>query len=60
MKRYKISVFKKLQTGEILIACIKASWLPEDNERFMWELGGDRIEIVEIESPLSINIPQQN
>jgi hypothetical protein len=60
MKRYQISVFRTTQTGDILITCIKASWLPDDNEKFAWELGGDRLEIIEIESPISINIPPQN
>lgn len=60
MKRYKISVFKTTPNGEILIVCIKASWLPDNNEKFAWELGGDRLEIIEIDSPISISIPPQN
>jgi len=50
LKRHRIEVFRE----DILVAWIECSWLPDDQERFAWNMGGDRLEIKEI------SIPQQN
>jgi hypothetical protein len=47
LKHYRIEVFRE----DILVAWIECSWLPEDQERFAWNMGGDRIEIQEINPP---------
>jgi len=47
-KKYKIEVFKKVKDEDVLIAEINAGWLPEDNDRFAWELGGTSLRISEV------------
>jgi hypothetical protein len=50
LKHYRIEVFR----DDILVAWLECSWLPDDPERFAWNMGGDRIEIKEV------SIPPQN
>ena len=48
VKSYKIEVFKEVDGKSVLIAEINAGWLPEDNDRFAWELGGTSLRISEV------------
>lgn len=47
LKHYKIEIFQ----GDQSLMIIKSSWLPDDPERFAWYMGGDKIEIEEINNP---------
>jgi hypothetical protein len=55
LKRYKILVFRKTELGDLLVAQMESNWLPEDNDRFAWELGGDYLSITDMS-----NIPPPN
>lgn len=49
IKQYQITVYLKTELGKLLLAQIKSNWLPDDPERFAWELGGNEYDIVELE-----------
>jgi len=55
LKRYKILVFRKTDTGDLLVAHMESNWLPEDNDRFAWKLGGDYLDITELPSTPPLN-----
>jgi hypothetical protein len=44
MKRYSIDVYRE----DVLCAHVEGGFVPEDPDRFAWELGGDRCVITEL------------
>lgn len=50
MKRYTIDVYRYSDrlNEEILCAHIECGFVPEDPDRFAWELGGERCVITEL------------
>ena len=47
IKKYTIKVFYDTDDSSFLVAEIEAGWVPDDPDRFAWNLGGNRIEIIE-------------
>jgi hypothetical protein len=51
-KYYRIYIYKKINlTDEQLVGQIDANWIPEDEDKFAWDLGGDRVVVEELPDP---------